>query len=568
MLLKKEFAIPLIYLASLIPLKADGQSLRGKVIYISSTQEVILKFRSEISNYSFTPKEAANVFKKRLTKRNISISSTTENFGVASLSILEGENSHLFILEYWDKLDPRTETVYDFSTKEKLKNELKNEKKNELKNESQIMDVAPEDTEKKLTADTAVKITSNQESPAFSPGEIDDKYSDIVTKANKAYLNQQFEEAKELYSKALELKPNHPWCISQIERIENKKNTLRIEDQQKASEATFRKHIKAGDSAFNTKSYEVAKFAYNQALGEKPIDAYAKAQLSKIDQVLKEDAYKSYVSIGKDALANQLLDNAASAFNEALKIRPNDPEAKKGLIKIDAARSAEEKNAESQRKAIEEANGKKYNFSIKQGNAAMSKSEYQVARDFFLQAQQLRPTEKLPASQLQIINTKLAEIRENEKYESFSHFGDSAFGSKDYTAALRWYDSARMVKPAATFPRKQILAVNQELLRIEEDRMRQKRTEEFNKALAEFKKADAFRIERKYEEAYNGFSDFLNKVDTLNLNQYQPSQQYYVNQAKDYVYRLERYKPQPKMDTIVNPIEADPDKKKKKKEKN
>jgi hypothetical protein len=105
---KKLFASLLVGWLALNSLKSNGQSLRGKVIYVSSSQEVILKFRSGITNYDFSPKESASLFGKRLTNRkNLSLSSTIENFPSTTLSILEGNNTHLFLLEYKEKLDPK-----------------------------------------------------------------------------------------------------------------------------------------------------------------------------------------------------------------------------------------------------------------------------------------------------------------------------------------------------------------------------------------------------------------------------------------------------------------------------
>ncbi len=693
----KRFVILLLALVALSSIRTQGQSLRGKIIYVSSSQEVILKFRSGITNFSFTPKESASLFERRLTNnKNFSISSTIENFNVTNLIILEGDNTHLFILEYKEKLDPRTETLYDFSSKEKLRNE------------AEKIDLAAKDASSKGTVDTTIKVTNTSNTTTTkehtsTAEEINNAYSELATKANQAFLKKNFDEAKDFYTRALVLKPNDPWCISQIQWIDNQKNARQVEDQQKTADLSFKKHVQSGDSAFDKKSYDVARFAYNDALREKPGDSHVKNQLLKIDQALKEDSYKSFMSIGADALSNQLFDNAENAYKEALKIKPNDPEAKKGLIKISTAKTAatvnqkadqiriekenqyndtvaladnmfdaglyvearkkymkadkmrpgetrvkvriseidsimskrkaevskakqdsinavsyqneiekgnkafeakdykkakssfemaqklkpqekypaerisatevmltqieEEKKAEVQRKALEDANNKKYSFSIKQGSAAVNKGEYEVAKAFYLQAQDLKPAEKLPATQLQIINAKLAEIRDNKMYENFLHLGDSSYIAKDLKTALRWYDSARLLKPTATYPNNQIIAVNKALMLREDIARKNKRTEEFEKALPTFKKADALRLERKYEEAYKGYTEFLNQIDTFNINEYLITERYYVKQAKDFLVRLEQYKPKPTVDTITKPIDGDDKKKKKKKNK-
>jgi len=604
-------------------LESEGQSLRGKVIYISSSQEVLLKFRSAIAKYDFTPKESAALFGRRLTnKKSLSISTSSGSFPLTSLSIIEGNNTHLFFLHYKEKLDPETETLYDFSSKDKLRNE------------TEKLDTPPTDavSATKESADSIVVVrdSSTQEEHQPSAKEIEDRYSETVINANKAFSSKKYDEAKSLYALAIELKPNDPWSTSQLQNIDNIQNATKVGEVQKASDMSYRNHIKAADNAFDIKSFATAKFEYGEALAEKPADPYAKSQLSKIDQLMKDEAYKSYMSIASDALANQQLENATNAFNEALKIKPNDSDAKKALIKIAVARQASfvnekqektredkekqyndaitladnmfeaglyaeaktkylkagkmrpgeehvqsrisaidsimlerkaEANKATEQKAQEQVRNKQYDLAIKQGNAAFKKNEYEVAREFYLQAQQLKPAEEIPTSQLQIIDTKLAENRINELYETFTHFGDSTYIRKDFSSALRWYDSALLMKPDATYPKKQIIAVNQDLLVIAETARKQKRAEEFDKAYPDFVKANALKLDRKFEEAYIAFSEFLNKLDTLNINEYLLIQQSYINQAKDYLTRLDRYKPKPKSDTLVSPVEDDTKKK-------
>src|SRR6185436_2523784 len=336
-------------------LESEGQSLRGKVIYVSSSQEVLLKFRSAIAKYDFTPKESAALFGSRLSnKKNLSISTRSGSFPLTSLSIVEGNNTHLFFLQYKEKLDPETETLYDFSSKDKLRNE------------TEKLDAPPTDavsaTKEAVDSIIVVRDSSTQEEHQPSAKEIQDRHSETVINANKAFSSKKYDEAKSLYALAIELKPNDSWSTSQLQNIDNIQNATKVGEVQKASDMSYRNHIKAADSAFDIKTFATAKFEYREALAEKPADPYAKSQLSKIDQLMKDEAYKSYMSIASDALANQQLENATNAFNEALKIKPNDSDAKKALIKIAVARQASFVN-EKQEKTREDKE-KQYNDAI------------------------------------------------------------------------------------------------------------------------------------------------------------------------------------------------------------
>ena len=366
-------------------LESEGQSLRGKVIYVSSSQEVLLKFRSAIAKYDFTPKESAALFGRRLTnKKSLSISTSSGSFPLTSLSIIEGNNTHLFFLHYKEKLDPETETLYDFSSKDKLRNE------------TEKLDTPPTDavSATKESADSIVVVrdSSTQEEHQPSAKEIEDRYSETVINANKAFSSKKYDEAKSLYAIAIELKPNDAWSTNQLQNIDNIQNATKVGEVQKASDMSYRNHIKAADNAFDIKSFATAKFEYGEALAEKPADPYAKSQLSKIDQLMKDEAYKSYMSIGSDALANQQLENATNAFNEALKIKPNDSDAKKALIKIAVARQASFVN-EKQEKTREDKE-KQYNDAIALADNMFEAGLYAEAKIKYLKAGKMRPGEE------------------------------------------------------------------------------------------------------------------------------------------------------------------------------
>lgn len=193
----------------------------------------------------------------------------------------------------------------------------------------------------------------------------------------------------------------------------------------------------------------------------------------------------------------------------------------------------------------------------------MNKNDYEAAKEFYLQAQLLRPEEELPGSQLQIVNLKLTEMRNDERYETFIHYGDSTYVAKNYKSALMWYDSAQLLKPKESYPQKQIRAVNQDLLTRDDLARKQKRMQEFNLALPDYWKGDSLRTGRKYDQAYVMYSAFLSKLDTINTTAYTRGQQVYISEAKDYVKRLEPYKAKAKTDTIAAQPE-DVNKKKKK----
>src|SRR5687767_768998 len=84
----------------------SAQSMVGKKIFVSPTQEVMIKFPAVITNYNIQHKESANLFETRITNnKNLSINSNIPNFKSTNLVVNEGGNTHIFILEYKEALD-------------------------------------------------------------------------------------------------------------------------------------------------------------------------------------------------------------------------------------------------------------------------------------------------------------------------------------------------------------------------------------------------------------------------------------------------------------------------------
>lgn len=670
----------------------QAQNLQGKKIYVTDMQEVMLKFKSPISHSKFTERDADTAFEQRFTNNKyLSINSKSPNFQPATLRVVEGENTHHFQVIYKGKLDMETETFYDFSTKERLQQELQ-----KLEEEKKA----------------AAKNGNNNQPPtgkAAAPPEIkpivikpEESFDDLLIKANAEYRNRNMTEAEKLYRAALTLKPDDTFCASQIRAIERDRNAGVVKEREDAADRAYRARLRTADSIYNLKLYSQSKIHYQSLLQDRPNDQYLAGQIKKIDQLINDERFKSYMDVGRDALDRQQLENAELAFKEALKIKPNNPEAAKELKKIAPAKAALQKQqlsltieqAKQQRfddtlymadnmydagmydaakkkylaankmkpgqphvarrlsqidsivvklkadiarlkrdsanlesylneikkadkafenkeytkarqlyqsaqrmspedkypaqrissidivllqmenekkdaaaRKIEQENRKKqYNLALKDGKAAMAKNDYVTAERHFLKVQEFEPADSYAASQLQIIQQKFAEAAENAKYDSLVQLGDRALASKQYEAAIEYYRGSLMIRPGATYPNKQITAANQDLLNsgiLERQRIRSKA---FNAVLPLFKRADSLRVNRKYQEAYVGYREFLGQVDTVNAKDYMRSEVYYINLAIDYIGILDRYKPPPVQHTAeIKPPPPPPEDPKKKK---
>jgi hypothetical protein len=679
---KLFFAVILIFL----PACLLAQSMVGKRIFVSPSQEVMIKFPAVITNYNIQNKESANLFETRITNnRNLSINSNIQNFKSTNLVVNEGGNTHIFILEYKETLDGIQESLYDFSKRKTASAEAK---RLEELNKSTANASSSGGNTAKTNPPATSSTTPVIDLPANSK---ENEYYDVIRRADSAYLKGNYDVAKQYYTTAQRLNPNDNWASQQLGNIELRIKSGAKSEPLKANDAAYLKHIKTGDSAFNKKLFPAAKAAYVAALNIKNTDRYAASQIVKVEKALNEEDYTRLMKFGKEALSNKLLPEAEAAFTDALKKKGNDTEAKKMLevvrrektmaskrqeaettstIKLNQFRDtlqaadqlfrqaryddakklyqkadrlkpgeayalsrikqidsilvlrksvmnkmkkdsadlllyngildkagkaldagdlkkakslyiqaqtlrpdeklpaqkissidvmladedAKKRNAAAERTKTETEN-KQYNTFIKQGNAAAIKKQYAAATDYYLQARAIKPGESYPRTQIELLSKKMEEIRNEEKYKEFIHLADStAFQAGDQLAALRIYDSARALKPAEVYPRKQIISINDQLRkaasRALEQQRQKERTEQFNMAFENYRKGDDSRLQRKYPEAYTAYSKFLQQLDTTNLTGYLSTELFYINLAKDYIRRLETYKPKPVVDTI------------------
>lgn len=418
---------------------ANGQSLRGKPIYVSSSQTVKLKFGSRITNYNFIDRGQEGLFRIHSSGKNLSISSSAANFRTANLVITEGSNTHLFMLENKEQLSS-DEGFYDLSSTEKLTAEIQ-------KLKMVLNNSTARESFGKQTVST----------PVFSAE--DPAASGTTGNASTVETNHTEPANQQTAITASNTTPNSKPAPN------NKKDSIAV-----TKIATNPTAGSAGNAG-NMQSVKLATEVKNA---------------SKVETPTSKPEVKSAP-------------------------KPAPPNVSKTLATNNSA-------------------------------PPLAKSNPVV-------------TEPHPAP---------TEININEGYELLIHLGDStAWIAKDFKGALHWYDSARKVNPVANYPRKQIAAVKQ-LINEQVAADTRERSARFRIALDDYKAADALRVDRKFEEAYKGYSKFLSQLDSARLNEYLGSELYYINQAKDYLVRLEPYMPRSK--PVAAPA-ATEDKTKKKKRK-
>lgn len=364
---------------------------------------------------------------------------------------------------------------------------------------------------------------------------LEDEYQKVIGAANTAISQKKYDQAKELLNKALEYKPDDPHALSKLEEVNfliaAQQENMEILKQQ---EEQYNDAVAAGDQYFAGKKYNEARQQYQKALQIKSGDTYATKMLRQIEEALfaeesarqqeLEMAYSSAMERGVQALTIKNYTDAREAFLDALEIKPDDVSARKKLSEVEQAVADEENRimAENEKK-------QSYDEAVRKGEELFSEKNYTEAKTAFEGALRLIPSESYPRQRIQEINNIIAEqnklIQEKQAvenaYQIALNSADKYYKAKEYTGARDEYSRAVSLKPNESYPRIKLEEV-EELLKIAE----QKKAEAVNRA-------DAYAKAINTANALYNQKEYLKAKDSYNLALEQiPRDSYATNQIE------------------------------------
>lgn len=120
------------------------------------------------------------------------------------------------------------------------------------------------------------------------------EYDKAIEKADAAYDKQEYKIAKTHYEKALEILPEEEYPKAQLEKV-NK--MLKEMAQKKAieDEKQYKAIIKKADELYDKEQFGNAKKQYQKALSIKPNEKHPKQRIAEIDKMMAEaEAMKNY----------------------------------------------------------------------------------------------------------------------------------------------------------------------------------------------------------------------------------------------------------------------------------
>lgn len=240
------------------------------------------------------------------------------------------------------------------------------------------------------------------------------RFDDLIQKANQLYQLKNYQLARNYYEEALKLYPTEVLPsekIKEIDKILAEEQRKAYEIQQK--EKAYNDEIKRGDAFFQAGQYNLALQSYQKALEFKPEETYPKNKIKEIEIIQekqrkekeKEEKYMNLLAEADKLMMAKEYQKAKEFYNQVLIEKPGDAYAVAQIKKIDEIiKQIEVQNKERER--IQ----KEYEETIKSADRLFQSMKYEEARELYRKALTIKVDEEYPKRKIQEINDILKNI--------------------------------------------------------------------------------------------------------------------------------------------------------------
>ncbi|WP_321995834.1 hypothetical protein [Draconibacterium orientale] len=316
----------------------------------------------------------------------------------------------------------------------------------------------------------------------------DKNYNDAIARADELFADENYEESRNEYRAAQDIKPEElypPQRINEIDRI--LRELAAAQAAQAELDRKYANLIMQADRFFAANSYTPSKENYTEALALKPEETYPKDKIAEIDRILEQRAidekYRSVIVVADGHFRTQAYDDARLQYEIALGVKPNEEYPKEQIRKIDAIRenerqqiAQEQANAEDlakrrdqiaqleeeldEQRILEESGlNALYDQIIKKADGSFDIELYNVSRAWYYKAQDLKPEEAYPPRRIAEINRILGDMMLSERdreYQRFIDLADESFRNNELAVARGWYNQALSQKDTENYPKEQL----------------------------------------------------------------------------------------------------------------
>ena len=256
---------------------------------------------------------------------------------------------------------------------------------------------------------------------------------------------------------------------------------------------SYQSLVASGDKEFANKEYIKAKTYYQEALRVKPNDTNAKAKLDKTLQKIreenkKEEQFFEHIDNADDLYAQGELEKALDQYNKALKLFPKDEYALGKKAEITATLQDEKEKVDN------------FNAMVTLGDNLLKQEKYAEAVMQYESALKLYPNNTSAREKyLEAKNKKDAYDTKTSEYEKLKAKGLEFTLRKKYAEAIDYYQQA-----LALFPNDDEIPA-----KIKELQSHRDIADRYNAKITE---ADAYYEDRSYNEAKSSYQAALQVI--------------------------------------------------------
>ncbi|MDQ3110013.1 MAG: hypothetical protein M3R17_08970 [Bacteroidota bacterium] len=308
------------------------------------------------------------------------------------------------------------------------------------------------------------------------------QYADLIKSADTKFAAKDFAGAKTIYQQASDLKTAEQYPKDRIKACDDAITAAGLEKQ-------YADLIKSADAKFTAKAFADAKTIYQQASALKAAEQYPKDRIKACDDAMGAAAIDAqYKDLLKQADAKFLAKDwtgAKGIYQQASDVKPTEQYPKDKIKACDDELAKDVKN-------------KAYNDLITSADAKFSASDWQGAKDIYLQASAMKATEQYPKDRIKACDDKMAGAAKDKLYTEAIADADAKFAAKDWVNAKAQYGVASGIKPAEVYPKDKIKACDAALAAEAKDKAY---TDAIAAADAKFDAKDFSGARSKYAEA-------------------------------------------------------------------
>jgi tetratricopeptide (TPR) repeat protein len=387
----------------------EALNIRGDTFYLNIQNSVVIVFpslpmKADINNPdgSYEVDEAG--------KNSLSIKAVKNETKDQMLEVVEGSRNHLFVLSYKDGSPAQR---IDVSSKKKLEAYAREKKKNVTRallradslfkrasnNSSdqalwENVEATYQQLEKAVDSKEVGVVKSRMEESRKAIKRIKENiYAEAIKKGQDYFFAKKYKEAKQAYKEALEINPGDAQALKNIWLTDS----VWVKDC-----------ISKGDEANMKKNFVLSKSYYSEGLSIKPDDPDLQNKFNQVKKLADPLIYKIQREKGDLALKTYDTDEARSAYDSALSVRPDDLYIKSQMKKVIVA---EEKiNKEERDEAIYQ--DILTNAKVLTGNAS-SKQDYELAINEYKKASVMFSNRKFPKKMIDELTRLKNGVRAN-----------------------------------------------------------------------------------------------------------------------------------------------------------